>query len=86
MELYPLRGPETERQYVVYFPEARLLYASDTLAVRKDGSLYNPELMHEVAELVFRQWLSVDTVFAMQHGPVPWKTVMAMIQQSQNSL
>ena len=28
MELYPLRGASTERQYMVYFPEHQLLYAT----------------------------------------------------------
>ena len=47
MGLYPLRGASTERQYMVYFPEHRLLYASDTLALNDDGSLYDPELMRK---------------------------------------
>ena len=47
MELYPLRGASTERQYMVYFPERKLLYASDTLALNDDGTLYDPELMYE---------------------------------------
>jgi hypothetical protein len=42
MELYPLRGASTERQYMVYFPEFRLLYASDTLSVKDDGTLIRP--------------------------------------------
>jgi hypothetical protein len=69
VELYPLRGASTERQYMVYFPEFRLLYASDTLALNEDGSLYDPELMHEVAQAVERENLKVDTVFAMHQGP-----------------
>src|SRR5262249_897059 len=55
MELYPLRGGVTERQYMVYFPEYRLLYASDTLALNDDGSLYDPELMREVMEAAKRE-------------------------------
>ena len=70
MELYPLRGASTERQYMVYFPEHRLLYASDTLALNDDGTLYDPELMYEVAQAVKRENLSVDTVYAMHQGPL----------------
>lgn len=33
MQLFPLRGAATERQYMVYFPAHRLLYASDTLVI-----------------------------------------------------
>jgi hypothetical protein len=82
MELYPLRGASTERQYMVYFPDRRLLYASDTLALNDDGSLYDPELMYEVAQAVKRENLTVDTVFAMHQGPMPWDQVIALIEKS----
>jgi hypothetical protein len=85
MELYPLRGASTERQYMVYFPEYRLLYASDTLALNDDGTLNDPELMYEVAQAVKRENLSVDTVFAMHQGPLPWAQVMALIDKSRQS-
>jgi hypothetical protein len=83
MELYPLRGASTERQYMVYFPESRLLYASDTLSLKDDGALYDPELMHEVAQAVQRANIKVDTVFAMHQGPLPWSQVLALIEKSQ---
>jgi len=82
MELYPLRGASTERQYMVYFPEHRLLYASDTLALNDDGSLYAPELMREVMEAVKREHLSVTTVFAMHQEPVPWAQVTALVEKA----
>jgi hypothetical protein len=85
MELYPLRGASTERQYMVYFPEHHLLYASDTLALNDDGTLYDPELMYEVAQAVKRENLAVDTVFAMHQGPLPWAQVMALIDKSRQS-
>jgi hypothetical protein len=85
MELYPLRGASTERQYMVYFPERRLLYASDTLALNDDGTLYDPELMYEVAQAVKRENLIVDTVFAMHQGPMPWEQVIALIEKSLHS-
>jgi hypothetical protein len=83
MELYPLRGASTERQYMVYFPESRLLYASDTLALNNDGSLYDPELMYEVVQAVKRENFKVDTVFAMHQGPMPWDQVVGLIKKSQ---
>jgi hypothetical protein len=85
MELYPLRGAATERQFMVYFPEHHLLYASDTLALNDDGSLYDPELMYEVAQAVKRENLIVDTVFAMHQGPMPWEKVLALIEKSRHS-
>lgn len=85
MELYPLRGASTERQYMVYFPERRLLYASDTLALNDDGTLYDPELMYEVVQAVKRENLIVDTVFAMHQGPMPWQKVIELIEKSRHS-
>jgi hypothetical protein len=85
MELYPLRGASTERQYMVYFPEHHLLYASDTLALNDDGSLYDPELMSEVAQAVRREKLTVDKVFAMHQGPMAWDAVKALIEKSRHA-
>lgn len=80
MVLYPLRGAATERQYMVYFPGRRLLYASDTLVLSADGkTIYDPELTHEVAQAVAREHLAVDTVWAMHQAPAPWGEVVGMI-------
>ena len=67
---------------MVYFPERHLLYASDTLALNDDGSLYDPELMYEVAQAVKRENLIVDTVYAMHQGPMPWNQVLTLIDKS----
>lgn len=79
-ELYPLRGASTERQYMVYFPEHYLLYASDTLVLNDNGSLYDPELMREVFDAVTRERLNVTTVFAMHQAPLPWKQVETLVR------
>jgi hypothetical protein len=84
MELYPIRGGSTERQYMVYFPEHHLLYASDTLSLNDNGTLYDPELMREVAEAVKREGLQVEKVFAMHQGPVPWPQVMSLVEKALN--
>ncbi|WP_158881049.1 hypothetical protein [Rhodanobacter sp. L36] len=76
---YPLRGASTERQYMVYFPQHRLLYASDTLAINPDHTLYDLQLMHEVVQAVQREHLKVDTVFAMHEGPTPWSEVEKLV-------
>jgi hypothetical protein len=70
---------------MVYFPEHHLLYASDTLALNGDGSLYDPELMYEVAQAVKRENLSVDKVYAMHEGPVEWSKVIALIEKAQHA-
>ena len=82
MELYPVRGASTERQFMVYFPEHRLLYASDTLVINPDHSLYDPELMREVVAAVEREHLSVETVFAMHQAPIPWAQAVELVQKA----
>ncbi|WP_266183783.1 hypothetical protein [Dyella humicola] len=82
--LYPLRGASTERQYMVYFPQHHLLYASDTLALNADHSLYDPQLMHEVVQAVEREHLQVDTVYAMHEGPTPWSDVLKLVRTAAN--
>lgn len=83
MQLFPLRGAATERQYMVYFPAHRLLYASDTLVIDPEKhSLYGPELLHEVQQAVEREHLRVDTVFAMHQAPTPWKDALALLQKA----
>jgi hypothetical protein len=85
MELYPLRGASTERQYMVYFPEYHLLYASDTLSVKSNGALYDPELMYEVIQAAKRENLEVETIFAMHQEPMPWKQVVALVEKAKHS-
>jgi hypothetical protein len=80
--LYPLRGASTERQYMVYFPAHKLLYASDTLALNGDNTLYDPDLMYEVMQAVAREHLDVETVYAMHQGPTPWVNVQRMVGQA----
>ena len=82
MELYPIRGASTERQYMVYFPERRLLYASDTLVINPDKTLYDPELMYEVRQAVEREHLAVDTVYAMHQGPARWSDVVLLLNKT----
>ena len=82
MELYPLRGASTERQLMVYFPEHRLLYASDTLVINDDHSLYDPELMREVVAVVDREHLTIDTVFAMHQAPIPWAQAVELVRKA----
>ena len=80
IELYPIGGASTERQYMVYLPEHKLLYASDTLALHDDGGLYDPELTYEVFEAVERERLDVETVYSMHQGPLQWSAVLNLLR------
>ncbi|MFS3137669.1 hypothetical protein ACLRDC_20265 [Gluconacetobacter sacchari] len=77
--LIPLRGPSTERQVMVYWPNAKLLYASDTLVLDPDGTLYDPELMHEVAAAAAWAHIAPETVYAMHQGPMAWSKVLGLV-------
>ena len=68
---------------MVYFPARNILYASDTLVINADGSLYDPELTYEVFQAVKREKLDVTTVFAMHQPPVPWTQVVALLEKAQ---
>ena len=70
---------------MIYFSAHHLLYASDTLVLNGDGSLYDPELMHEVVQAVGRERLTVDTVYAMHQEPVPWGQVISLIEKAERS-
>jgi hypothetical protein len=86
MELYPLRGAATERQYMIYFPQHKLLYASDTLVLDADThQLYDPELMYEVMQAAEREHLDVATVYAMHNGPVKWNEIRRLIDAELSS-
>ena len=61
------------------------LTVSDTLVINDDGSLYDPELMSEVAQAVAREGLKVSQVFAMHQGPTEWKAVLALVDRAQRS-
>lgn len=86
MDLYPLRGAATERQYMVYFPARKLLYASDTLVFNGDGSIYDPELTREVVLAVNREHLDVNTVYAMHQEPVKWDKVLTLLNKAAQPL
>lgn len=85
MDLYPIRGAVTERQFMVYFPEHQLLYASDTLVLYPDGRLYDPEMMDEISQVVTREHLVVNKVYAMHQGPTPWEQVVVQLEKARRS-
>ncbi|WP_347156922.1 hypothetical protein [Pontibacter chitinilyticus] len=72
MELYPIRGESGERMLMVYFPEHRLLYASDLVQQNRDGSFFQPAYIAEVVAAVQREGLQVANVFAMHTGLLPY--------------
>lgn len=77
--LHPIRGEGGERMVAAYFPEHRLLYASDLVQPMPDGTFFMTEYLHEVRLLVEREGLDVETVFAMHAAPMPWSKVLGAL-------
>jgi hypothetical protein len=77
MRLIPLRTVSGERQMAIYWPAQRLLYTSDIMAVQPDG-LWLPEYRDEIADVIAREKLNVETVFGMHYAPTQWAMVRTM--------
>lgn len=76
MELYPIRGESGERMMMIYFPEHKLLYGSDLVQRRADGSFFMPAYLLELMDAVEREELTISGVFAMHLGVVPWQEMV----------
>jgi hypothetical protein len=82
LELYPLHGETTERQIMVYFPEHKLLYGSDSFQKMQDGKFFYPQTMYELKNAVDREHLPVDRYFMMHIPPSPWSEVLKTVQNA----
>ena len=78
MEIYPIRSETGERQMMVYFPELKVLYASDLAQPAGSGD-WTPTYYDELRAAVERAGVKVDTLFAMHMTPVPWSDILAHI-------
>jgi len=87
MVIYPIEGEGGERMVAVYFPNQKVLYASDL--IQKQGKeFFFPEYLAEVEAVVKRNNLQVETVYAMHTKPLPWKEIadaLAEIRRNTNS-
>lgn len=80
IELYPVHGEAGERMMLAWMPAQRLLYASDLVQPAGKGTFAFPEYLVEVANVVAREKLPVERVFAMHTPqPLPWSTVTKAI-------
>ena len=78
LEIIPLREQTGERQMMVYFPGAKLLYTSD-LFQRAGGEWFLPETLWEALDAARREKLDVDRSFGMHYAPVSWSDVEAAV-------
>jgi hypothetical protein len=76
MELIPYRTEAGERMMMVYFPEHKLLYASDLLQPDNWQKHYSLE----VIEAIQRENLVVDTIYAMHMRPITYATLLKQME------
>ena len=76
MILAPVRGEAGERMVLAYFPEHRLLYASDLIQPGLEDSAWLRGYALDVVDAVAREGWDVDQVFAMHASPMPWTTIL----------
>jgi hypothetical protein len=77
IELYPMRGAETERQMMAYFPGHKLLYGSDPFQKGPDGYT-SAQPVSELVQAVEREHLDVERFF-MFHLPVtPYRELLSV--------
>ncbi len=83
LTIYPVNGEGGERMVVVYFPKQKLLYASDLIQYGdpQHKSFFFPEYLFEVQQVIKRNQLEVETVYAMHLEPTPWKKVEEYLSQ-----
>ena len=81
LELYPLRTESGERMMMVYFPEHRLLYASDLVQKSLNGSFFMPQYLSEVMQAAGREKLMVGNVFAMHTDLTSWTELTGAVEK-----
>lgn len=82
VEIYPVKGSGGERMMLVYFPEYKILYSSDLIQPRQNGSFFAPEYLLEVSDCVKRNKLKVDKIYGMHIGLKDWKDVEKAINDA----
>jgi hypothetical protein len=71
LEMIPFRTMTGERQMMVYFPGAKLVYTSDIFSMGRNGDLFLPQTAQEADDAITREKLDADRVFGMHYTPMP---------------
>lgn len=77
IEMYPLRTETGERMMMIYFPEHKLLYASDLVQKSLKGGFFMPQYVSEVLDAAKRENLQVENVFALHTDVTPWSELIS---------
>ena len=81
VELYPIRTETGERMLMAWFPDHRLLYASDLAQPFANGGWVD-QYLSELNDAVKREGLNVEQAFAMHMTPFPWTELLAEITKA----
>jgi len=80
IEMIPFRTVTGERQMMVYFPGAKLVYTSDLFSIAGDGSIFLPQFAREAVDAISREKLDVGRVYGMHYDPVPLQQLHEAIE------
>jgi glyoxylase-like metal-dependent hydrolase (beta-lactamase superfamily II) len=72
LELRPARGQHSSSMMLVYWPEERLLYASDVVVPDAFEPVFTAAYWAELASIVKREGIAVERVFAEHLPATPW--------------
>lgn len=81
LQIIPFRTETGERMMMVYFPEHKLLYASDLIQRRPNGEFFMPQYLSEAVDAAEREKLEVKNVFAMHLDLTPWSEIIAAVRK-----
>jgi hypothetical protein len=76
LEIFPFRTVTGERQLMVYFPGAKVVYTSDLFALSRNGDLYLPQTAQEAVDAITRENLAVDRAYGMHYNPMPYQQLL----------
>ncbi len=75
VQIIPVNGEGGERMVFLYFPNQKVLYASDLVQQGSDGSFFFLEYISEVKAVVDRYKLNVETIYAMHTEPISYREI-----------
>jgi hypothetical protein len=82
VQIIPVNGEGGERMVFVYFPNQKVLYASDLVQQLRDKSFFFIQYLAEVKAVVERHKLDVETVYAMHTEPLAWKEIETVLEKN----
>lgn len=82
MQIIPVNGEGGERMVFVYFPNQKVLYASDLVQRGRAGDFFFIEYVAEVKAVVERYKLKVETVYAMHTRPIPFTEIETALDKN----